>query len=290
MFSSAYEIASAYTHPLLISYRYYNGTVESGLGCFIPINKEGWILTAAHLIEPIYTFNAHLKEMQKFSKSRMAIDQHPTLSPNAKLQKKKETQPNSRWITNISHWWGNDNHKIKQFKIFKENDIAIGKIENYDPDFCKHYPVFKDPSKLKIGTSVCKLGFPFFNVKATFNKQLKGFQFDRSILPIPRFPIDGIVTRYHYPGTSKVTKLNIRYMETSSPGLRGQSGGPLFDVEGRVMGIQSHTRHLPLGFSPKIKKGDQEFEENQFLNVGVGAHVQSIIEFLDQQGVSYQKG
>ena len=290
MFSRAYEIASQYTRPLIISHRFYDGKVQSGLGSFILINQEGWILTAAHLIEPINTFNQHVKAMREFNKNRMAIDQHPNLSVKAKLQKKQELQPNHRWITNLSHWWGDDKHKIKQFKIFKENDIAIGKIEDYNPEFCKQYPVFKDPSKLKIGTSVCKLGFPFYNVKATFNKQLKGFQFDRSILPIPRFPIDGIITRYNYSGKSKVTQLDIRFMETSSPGLRGQSGGPLFDVEGRVMGIQSHTRHLPLGFSPKVKKGGEEVEEHQFLNVGVGAHIKSILEFLDMQGVKYEIG
>ena len=290
MFSTAYEIASEYTRPLIISHRLYDGKVQSGLGSFIVINKDGWILTAAHLIEPVNTFNQHVKAIKAFNKGRMAIDQHPNLSVNAKLQKKQEQQPNPRWMTNLSHWWGNDKHKIKQFKIFKENDIAIGRIEDYDPSFCKQYPVFKDPAKLKIGTSVCKLGFPFFNVKTTFNKQIKAFQFDRSILPIPRFPIDGIITRYNYSGKSKVINLDIRFVETSSPGLRGQSGGPLFDVEGRIMGIQSHTRHLPLGFSPKIKKGEEEVEEHQFLNVGVGAHVQSILAFLDMQGVAYDVG
>jgi S1-C subfamily serine protease len=290
MFSKAYEIASEYTRPLIISHRLYDGKVQSGLGSFIVINKEGWILTAAHLIEPVNTFNQHVKAIKEFNKGKMAIDQHPNLSVNAKLQKKQELQPNPRWMTNLSHWWGNDKHKIRQFKIFKENDIAIGRIEDYDPSFCKQYPVFKDPSKMKIGTSVCKLGFPFFNVKTTFNKQVKAFQFDRSILPIPRFPIDGIITRYNYSGKSKVINLDIRFVETSSPGLRGQSGGPLFDVEGRVMGIQSHTRHLPLGFSPKIKKGEEEVEEHQFLNVGVGAHVQSILAFLDMQGVKYNVG
>lgn len=290
MFSVAYEIASQYTRPVIISHRFYNGKIVSGLGSFIILNEEGWILTAAHLIEPIHIFNTHAKAIQEFRKSQMAVDQHPNLSPQAKLQKKQQLQPNPQWITNLSHWWGHDSHRIKQFKIFKENDIAIGKIDNYDPGFCSHYPVFMDPSKLKLGSSVCKLGFPFYNVKATFNKQMKAFQFDRSIFPIPRFPIDGILTRYSHSGKSKVTGLDIRFIETSSPGLRGQSGGPLFDVDGKVMGIQSHTRHLPLGFSPKVKKGEEEVEEHQFLNVGVCAHVQSIIAFLEQQGVAVNVG
>lgn len=290
MFQKAYEIASQYTKPVLISHRFFDGKTDSGLGSFIIINDEGWILTAAHLIEPVNTFNKHVKEMQEFKKSRMSTDQHPGMTPQAKIRKKQQMKSNSKWITNLSHWWGNDKHRIKHFKVFKENDIAIGQIENYDPSFCAQYPVFRHPDTIKAGASVCKLGFPFFNVKATFNKQIKAFQFDKSIFPIPRFPIDGIITRFNYSGKSKVTNLDIRFLETSSPGLRGQSGGPMFDVDGKVMGVQSHTRHLPLGFSPKVKRGDKEIEENQFLNVGVGAHAASILEFLHQQGVKYEMG
>jgi hypothetical protein len=38
--------------------------------------------------------------------------------------------------------------------------------------------------------------------------------------------------------------------------------------------------HLPLGFSPKVKKGREEIEENQFLNAGWGVHVEKIREVL----------
>ncbi|MEN8225538.1 MAG: serine protease [Bacteroidota bacterium] len=292
MFSTAYEIASAYTQPVLVSHRFFNGEIESGLGSFIIINDEGWIITAAHIIEPMNTFQQHSKEMHEYKQQISAIDQDPTLNQTAKFKKKKRLQVNQKWLTAFSHWWGKDSHRIMQFKVFKENDIAIGKIENYDPGFCKSYPVFRDPLKLKVGTSVCKLGFPFFNVKATFDEQKHAFQFDRSIFPIPRFPIDGIVTRMVVPAKTKEQNqnLNVKFIETSTPGLRGQSGGPIFDVEGRVLGVQSHTRHLPLGFSPKIKKGGKEVEENQFINIGIGAHVESILTLLDQHGVRYEKG
>lgn len=290
MFQKAYKIASYYTRPVLISHRFFNGKIESGLGSFIVINDEGWILTAAHLVEPVNTYNIHAGKMQEYKKSIMAIDQHPTLSPQAKLKKKQQLRPDKSWIRNLSHWWGHDKHRIKQFQVFKENDIAIGKIENYDPAFCKSYPVFRDPAQLNIGTSVCKLGFPFFNVKATFNEQQNTFQFDKSIFPIPRFPLDGIITRQVFSGKSKNTGIDIKFIETTTPGLRGQSGGPMFDIEGRVLGIQSHTRHLPLGFSPKIKRGDKELEENQFLNVGISSHVESILAFLDQHNVKYEVG
>ena len=113
--------------------------------------------------------------------------------------------------------------------------------------------------------------------------------FDPSIFPIPRFPIEGIFTRNINAGKSADKKFDIQYIETSSPGLRGQSGGPIFDVEGKIWAIQSQTRHLPLGFTPKIRKGNQEIEENQFLNVGWGVHIKTILRFLDEHGVKYRK-
>jgi S1-C subfamily serine protease len=107
-------------------------------------------------------------------------------------------------------------------------------------------------------------------------------------LPIPRFPIEGIMTRDANAGKSKDGKYDIRFIETSTPGLKGQSGGPIFDVKGAIWGIQSHTTHLPLGFSPKIKRNGKEIEENQFLNVGLGIHPSLLISFLTDNGVKFQ--
>jgi S1-C subfamily serine protease len=71
-----------------------------------------------------------------------------------------------------------------------------------------------------------------------------------------------------------------KYLETSSAGLRGQSGGPIFDKEGRVWAIQSKTLSIPLGFSPTIKLGTKEITEHQFIHIGVGCHVSEVREFL----------
>jgi hypothetical protein len=35
MFKKAYEIASQYTHPVILSMKFYDNTVESGLGSFV---------------------------------------------------------------------------------------------------------------------------------------------------------------------------------------------------------------------------------------------------------------
>lgn len=289
MFAKAYEIASNHTLPVLVSFRRFNGKIESGLGSFVIINEEGWIITAAHILDSLVTSNKNAKEIQEYNTKITEIDSDPKLNAKAKMKRKRRLTSNPNWMTNSSHWWGNDSHRIKNFHMLKENDIAIGKIENYNPSFCTSYPTFKDPKNLKNGTSLCKLGYPFYDVKATFDETKNSFTFDPSIFPIPRFPIDGIYTRNIVAGKSSDKKFEIKFIETSSPGLRGQSGGPIFDVDGNIWAIQSQTRHLPLGFSPKIKKGNKEIEENQFLNVGWGAHVETILKFLDSHKIKYSK-
>ena len=105
---------------------------------------------------------------------------------------------------------------------------------------------------------------------------------------MPRFPIDGIFTRNIIAGKSKDNKFDIKFLETSSPGLKGQSGGATFDINGNLWAIQSRTQHLDLGFSPKVKKGKREVEENQFLNVGWGIHIDTIIKFLIDKNVDFE--
>jgi hypothetical protein len=149
--------------------------------------------------------------------------------------------------------------------------------------------VIKDPSKgLNPGTNLCKLGYPFHQIKASFDEEKNQFKFDPGVLPLPRFPIEGIFTRNVLIGKSGDGKYEIKLLETSSPGLRGQSGGSIFDTNGTVWAIQSRTGHLPLGFSPKVKKGGREIEENQFLNVGLGVHPELIVAFLADNGIKFK--
>jgi hypothetical protein len=96
---------------------------------------------------------------------------------------------------------------------------------------------------------------------------------------MPRFPIEGIFTR-----TSQIEfegerpPFPVRYVETSSPGLLGQSGGPTFDVEATIWAIQAKTAHLALGFAG----------QNQYLNVGLGVHPETMFPFFDHHKIEYQ--
>jgi hypothetical protein len=78
----------------------------------------------------------------------------------------------------------------------------------------------------------------------------------------------------------------LRWIETSSPGLRGQSGGPIIDPQGSIWGIQSNTASYPLGFDPPVP-GRPGVTHHQFLNVGRGVHPDTIFGFLNQLGIKY---
>jgi len=286
MFAKAYKIVSGFTHPVVISTRGYDNTVTCGLASFIILNKEGWILTVAHLFNSYFLQKKHTKEIQNYEQQIKKIRDDKKLEIKQRKKMLKKVKPNPKWITNLSYWWGKDGVQIKNVKILAKSDIAIGRLEPYDPNMVKTYPVIKNPNvNMNPGTSLCRIGYPFYEMKATYNSQSDRFNIPKNMFPIPRFPIEGIYTRNILGG--KDSKYDVKFLETSSPGLKGQSGGPIFDAKGTVWAIQSRTAHLPLGFSPKVRKGEKEIEENQFLNVGLGVHPEVITAFLTDNGINF---
>ena len=290
MFAKAYELASRFTLPVIVSNRYYDETISSNLGSFIMINDKGWILTVAHIFESKMKGDRDKLEIQKYNDDKEKISNNPSLLD---AQKKKRitnlerVRINPKWITNNSLWWGADDFRIEKYEINKELDLAIGQIKDFDPKRVTGYPVFRDPVSLKHGSSLCKLGFPFHKIDASFDSAKNAFILAPNVLPVPRFPLEGIYTRAIESGKTKDGKYDIKLIETSSPGLMGQSGGPIFDIDGNVWAIQSRTMHLQLGFEPRLIKKGKEVTETQFLNVGLGVHVESILQFLDSYKIDY---
>lgn len=112
------------------------------------------------------------------------------------------------------------------------------------------------------------------------------FDFSAGV-PIPVFPNEGITTRIA-KASAPDAPLQIDLLETSSPGLRGQSGGPIVDREGTVWAIQSRTMHHQLGFTAQIEHDGRRTDEHQILNVGLGPDASTIKAFLDGVNVPYQ--
>ncbi len=293
MFTNAFAKASQFTLPVVISSRLGGGECSSAIGACVAVNREGWILTAAHLIkeierqrESVLKHRDHQSDIRRFENDTAAD----------KFFRKQGVRtfhtPSKSAVKNHSVWWGKDGAQLRDLAVINGADLALGRLEPFDPDWVAHYPVFKKPDASYLpGRSLCKFGFPFHKITPTFDTENNSFVLPKGAVPLPLFPIEGMFTRVviaAMPGAKEGE--NGKFIETSSPGLVGQSGGPIVDSEGVVWALQSHTRHYPLGFSPPIP-GQSESpaqKEHQFLNVGLGVHAEIILNFLKQRGVEHQ--
>lgn len=273
MFADACEKMMKCTRPVIASTAMVNGTISSSVGSFVVVNPDGWFITAAHVVASLFGYKACVQKMAE-------VDAHNAENPNDIWTYDPE------WIKAHSFWWSWEGVACPELKVNTELDLAAGRFINFNKDLIKEYPTFTDPSKIKMGTSVCRLGFPFVNVLTGFDEEHNSFTISKDILPIPFFPNDGITTRIINNGKTTDQRYDRMFLETSTPGLRGQSGGPIFDKRGHIMGIQSRTMHLDLGYN--IRSADGSITEHQYLNVGVATHIKSVLQFMDDLGIKYK--
>jgi hypothetical protein len=275
MFGYACEKAMKFTRPVITSTRLYDGTVQSSCNSFIVLNDEGWILTAGHIFDSFMAFNDHNKKLKDISEQ------------NAGRDGKTKIRADPKWITNHSFWWGWDNVRLDEVFVDRKTDIATGRLTPFDKRWITEYPTIKDPPKMRPGTSLCKLGFPFTTVTAAFDERTNSFKLADGTLPLPLFPLEGMHTRNIAQGKGSDGAFDILYVETSSPGIKGQSGGPIFDKDCNICGIQLRTHHMPLDFKAEAVVAGKKVIENQFLNLGVGLHARTIVDFLRYRKVDF---
>ena len=286
MFAKACERVYKFTRPLITSMRTVDGTVSSSCGTFIIINPEGWILTAGHLFDSFVKYQQDMKKIKEVEeinarKASMAVPGAMTLPDTIQLDPK--------WITNHSFWWGGDGLRITSVYVNREIDIALAKLDGFRPDMVQEYPIFRDPDTMRPGTSICRTGFPFANIATDFDEGSKSFRIRNGVLPLPFFPNDGIHTRNVLKqNKSREGNYDMLYVETSTPGLKGQSGGPIFDTNGHIYAMQVQTNHIPLGFHPISEYDGKSIVENQFLNVGIGVHGKLLQQIMRDHHISFK--
>lgn len=287
MFSKALAQVEQYTLPVIFSRRHWNTQISSGCGTCIVLNPDGWILTAAHIALETFQLTKDQPEIANYVQQRDAIVNDQRLHPNDKRKRLRALKDNPSWVTNQAVIWGvTSTSQIQQFHVNVASDVALGRLQPFDAAWIKTYPTFKNPAEPMLsGTSLCRLGFPFHQINATFNEQTQQFELAKGVFPVPRFPNEGIHTRI-VMAVSPDGKDQVKYLETSSPGLRGQSGGPIFDVNAHVWAMQSKTQSLPLGIAPEVVQGKQKIVEHQFMHVGWGSHAEEIIRLCKQFGVA----
>ena len=293
MFVTAIESAGRFTRAIHTAVRNYGSDlVEAGAATLFFVNAEGWALTCKHVAMV-------LVESERIAAQRTAFIQELSAGKGGKkmnrpargleqkygFAKGKPFEVLSTFVQCV------DQVTSLRITVHPDLDLALLKFEG-GRLLCDAFPVFAARGdELKQGKSLCRLGFPF--------PEFNNFHYDAATdstswtqegrRDSPRFPLEGMVTR-HLAGAGGT----VVGFEMSTPGLRGQSGGPAFDVEGRIWGMQSVTNHLDLAFdvdAEVVREGRRKrVHDSAFLHVGLCVHVNVMKEFMKANNVSFSEG
>ncbi len=292
MFESAIEKVLQFTKPLHTISRTYGGLLSPGSATFFFVNSSGVAVTCKHVANMIPTAENMNQHFIKYKAERDKLAKDNSYKKNmmgleAKYKYRKET------TVQLKNNFINCFDKIEQITCHTHPtlDLAIMEFKGFDKILYNSYATFiKDSSTIKQGKYLCRTGYPFpeFN-NFKFNADSDDIEWTKTGNPnSPSFPIDGIVTRF----VGDPNAGGIVGIEMSTPGLRGQSGGPLFDTNGIIYGMQYATSHLHLGFDIKEKEVIHDGKKSKvsnypFLHVGHCVHVDKIKEFLTQHKISF---
>ncbi|HMK04712.1 MAG TPA: trypsin-like peptidase domain-containing protein [Ferruginibacter sp.] len=292
MFEHAIEKVLQFTRPLHSISRTYGGLLLPGSSTFFLVNDNGIAITCKHVMDLIPAADSINQGYQRFKAERNSIPQDGKYKRTLQgLELKYKYLPET--TIQLKNNFLNCFDKISEITCHSHPtlDLAILEFKGFDKTFyTSHASFVKDSSSIKQGKSLCRIGFPFpeFN-NFRHNADADDIEWTNTGNPnSPCFPIDGIVTRF----VGDQQNNRIAAIEMSTPGLRGQSGGPLFDSSGNIYGMQYATNHLHLGFDMKdidiINNGRKnKVSNNPFLHVGVCVHVDRIKEFLNEKKIDF---
>ncbi|GAB3993001.1 hypothetical protein GCM10028807_27140 [Spirosoma daeguense] len=293
MFVDAIERVDSFTRSLHSIIRIYgHNDIVPGTATLFFVNQEACAVTCKHVAELIAQSDAIYHNYRQFQGARRDALRDKNA---AHLISKLETEFKLS-IDTITRIRNNFVGCVDQFEhldidLHPTQDLALLRFRGYNRLLYRSHATFLgDSSRVKPGRTLCRLGYPF--------PEFTNFRYNPSVddiewttvgrLVSPSFPIDGIVTRL------TADKSGIVGVEMSTPGLRGQSGGPLFDTNGIVYGMQSATNHLHLGFDIEnqevlINGRKTRVSNYPFLNVGRCVHVDVIKSFLRERGVKFDE-
>ncbi|MFC3415886.1 S1 family peptidase [Algoriphagus hitonicola] len=289
MFVEAIKEVANFTRAIhSISRNFGNPKIQRGSASLFFINEEGWALTCKHVAQWLGQAEQVNKRFSKFMQESKGL----TGTQQNKFAKKLGLSPDQLFEMRITFVDCVDQIKNLKFILHPEYDLALLKFEGFQKPLYSQAPRFlADDQSIQSGEMLCRLGFPFpeFN-NFVLEPTSQTLQWTKEgAARSPRFPIEGMVTRFL--GNKKG---EIYGIEMSTPGLRGQSGGPLFDTKGRIYGMQSRTKHLHLGFDIEEKEviahgKTKKINDYAFIHLGECIHVKVIKDFMRQHQVRFSE-
>lgn len=291
MFVSAIEKALQFTRPLHSIMRTYGGKqIIPGSGTLFFVNEQACAVTCKHVIEIL------IDAENKNNRYRQFVAERNQLPKDGKYKKalqglELKYHYNESTLIQMKNSFVDCVDGFESFTcdVHPLYDLGIIRFNGYKQIRYKGVATFlKDSSTIKQGKMLCRVGYPFpefSNFK--YNEAADDIEWSRDGLSnSPVFPIEGMVTRF------LGDQHGIAGIELSTPGLRGQSGGPLFDDKGIVYGMQFSTKHLHLGFDMEdkeilINNKQKKVTDYSFLHLGQCVHVNIIKSFLKEKNIKF---
>lgn len=294
MFTTAIDKVGRYTRPIHTLTRIYgNNHLIPGAATIFFVNEEGYAITCKHVVEMLiasdsinanyHYFRQERNNLKKDDSSHIALQ---NLEQKFNIVFGSAIQLKTNFVDCVDRISGFTWH------LHPDYDLAIVKFNDFGKIFYSDCAVFlKDSNNIMQGKFLCRLGFPFAEFSNyQLNTATDDIEWTNTGNQVsPRFPIEGMITRFlHDPH-------GLYGIEMSTPGLRGQSGGPLFDSNGIVYGMQFSTKHLHLGFDLidkeiMVNTSVQKVSDYSFIHLGQCIHVNVIKAFLRQHQVRFYEG
>ncbi|MFI5180320.1 MAG: trypsin-like peptidase domain-containing protein [Thermoanaerobaculia bacterium] len=294
MFTRAIQKVSAFTRPIHFISRYYGSAeVRPGAATMFFINADGFALTCRHVSDQLF-LSRTLPAAYATFKAAVAAPRGKLTAPRHLREVEKRFRFTHDTLIELQFHFMNCVDTLTDIKITPHPtlDLALIQFQGFTKLDCNTFPLFpKDPAAgPRQGQFVCRLGFPF--------PEFSNFSYDATTdaivwnstgrIDTPQFPIEGMVTRQVMDAAGQVVGF-----EVSTPGLRGQSGGPAFTVDGVVLGMQSTTFHVDLDFDVDliVPRGGhmRPVRESAVMHVGRCVHVEAIKAFLRSHNVTFDE-
>lgn len=292
MFVQAIEEVSRFTSPIFTIQRSINQTVvRPGAATMFFVNDSGVAITCRHVANLIPFSGTLAGNYNRYREARLKLANDENKDEKLKALAKElgfEANPLCQLLVRLNCAEAFDAVQVIPHPKY---DLAIVKLVNPRNLTYSSHARFLRSGDVRQGKFLCRLGFPFPEFKNfRYNEPSDTIEWtQQGIAGSPRFPIEGMVTRH------LADEGGIFGIEMSTPGLKGQSGGPLFDEKGIVYGMQFATNHLHLGFDMHqqeiLSNGEKvRIEHSQpFLHVGLCIHANLIKKFLQENKIDFEE-
>ncbi len=297
MFADAIEKISGFTRPVKFIQRYHGSSeVIPGTATLFFVNENAVAVTCRHVADELLRCSPINANYQQY---KAELAKLPKGASNARkdavaakfgLDPLKTAQYKSMFFQCVDTGSNSVNFTVKKHPQY---DVAMIIINNAKKNLYSGHAVFaEDSRRLRRGDFLCRYGYPF--------AEFSDFEYDpkkddinwtgKGRTNTPPFPIEGMFTRNVLDKQGRIYEY-----ELSTPGLKGQSGSPLFDSGGVIYGMQSETAYLHLGFDQenakvRVKGRIKEVDDHPFLHVGRCITVDVIKAFLKENGVKFYVG